>query len=213
MRVGNGAWQQTQLDVYGELLSAAHLLAPQVGEFAGDTAGFLVDVANTAAAQWTKPDQGIWEVRGPPRHTLHSKLMSWVAMDRAVKLAPVLGATQWVAEWSATRDVIRRAIETDGWSERAGAFTQAFGSDALDASALVIPLCGFLESNDPRVRATVAAIAERLTDERGFVYRYLRDDGLEGGEGTFTICTFWLVECLARGGDPSAARRLFDRVS
>lgn len=212
VRIGNGAWQQTQLDVYGELLSAAHLLAPQIGEFAGDTAGFLVDVANTAAAQWMLPDQGIWEVRGKPRHTLHSKLMSWVAMDRAVKLAPALGAEQWVADWSVTRDDIRRAIETDGWSERAGAFTQAFGSDALDASALVIPLCGFLDSNDPRVRATVAAIAERLTDERGFVFRYLREDGLDGNEGTFTICTFWLAQCLARGGDPAAARRLVDRV-
>ena len=212
VRVGNGAWQQTQLDVYGELLSAAYLLATRIGQFEPDTAAFLADVADTAAAQWQAPDHGVWEFRGPRRHTLYSKLMCWVAMDRAIKLAPSLGAEDHVAHWSKTRDDIRHAIETQGWSDVAGAFTQSFGSNALDASALIIPRCGFLDPHDPRMRATVAAITDRLTDERGFVYRYLHDDGLEGAEGTFTICTFWLVECLARSGKSDEARRLFDRV-
>jgi alpha,alpha-trehalase len=212
VRVGNAAWNQTQLDVCGELLSAAYVLAERVGEFELDTAAYLADVADLAGAQWTQPDQGIWEVRGPPRHTLHSKLMSWVAMDRAIKLGPSIGARARIAGWTKTRDEIRNAIETQGWNASVGAFTQSFGSSVLDASALMIPICGFLDPRDDRVRSSVAAIAEHLTDERGFVYRYRRDDGEAGDEGTFTICTFWLVECLARGGDPVAARRLFDRV-
>ena len=198
--------------MYGELLSAAHLLATRVGDFDRATAAFLADVADTAAAQWTEPDHGIWEFRGPRRHTLHSKLMSWVAMDRAIKLAPSIGAERpdRDVDEGARRDPRR---DRDRGMERRGRRVHAVvRQHALDASALVIPLCGFLDPHDPRVRSTVAAIVDRLTDERGFVYRYLHDDGLAGGEGTFTICTFWLAECLARGGDPAAARQVFDRV-
>ena len=133
--------------------------------------------------------------------------MSWVAMDRAIKLGPSIGAGDRIATWTKARDEIRDAIETEGWNEEAGAFTQSFGSTSLDASALVIPLCGFLDSHDPRVRSTVAAIVDRLTDDRGFVYRYRHPDGLAAGEGTFTICTFWLAECLARGGNPQRHAR------
>ena len=173
VRVGNGAWQQTQLDVYGELLSAAHLLASRVGEFDRATRRCFSPTSPTRRpSQWKEPDNGIWEFRGPPRHTLHSKLMSWVAMDRAIKLGPSIGAGDRIATWTKARDEIRDAIETEGWNEEAGAFTQSFGSTSLDASALVIPLCGFLDSHDPRVRSTVAAIVDRLTDDRGFVYRY-----------------------------------------
>jgi GH15 family glucan-1,4-alpha-glucosidase len=212
VRVGNAAWQQTQLDVYGELLSAAHLLASRVGEFDAITSAFLVEVADTAASRWNERDHGIWEIRDTPRHMLHSKLLSWVAMDSAIKLAGAIGAPSKVAAWTATRDEIRRAIETHGWNAEMGAFTQAFGSSALDASALMIPLCGFLDPRDERVRSTIAAITDRLTDERGFVYRYRRDDGQSSQEGTFMICTFWLVECLAQSGDVAAARRLFERA-
>jgi GH15 family glucan-1,4-alpha-glucosidase len=212
VRIGNAAWQQTQIDVYGELLSAAELLASRIGEFDSATAEFLVDVAETAVATWTEPDHGIWEIRGEKRHMLHSKLLAWVAMDRAIKLAPMIGANERVPEWSAVREEIRRAIESRGWNDRVGAFTQSFGSDALDASTLLIPICGFLDPRDDRVQRTINAIREHLTDERGFVYRYLRDDGLPSREGTFTICTFWLIQCLARSGDVAAARELFDRV-
>jgi GH15 family glucan-1,4-alpha-glucosidase len=213
VRIGNGAWDQAQLDVYGELLSAAWLLADQVGEFDAITARFLVDVADAAAARWEEADQGIWELRGPPRHFVYSKLMCWVALDRAIRLAKALGAGERVAGWTTAREQVRQAIEGKAWSERAGAFAQSFGSDDLDASALMLLITGFLPASDPRMRATVGAIAGRLTDERGFVYRYRSPDGLAGAEGTFTVCTFWLVQCLAELGEVGRARELFERVA
>lgn len=212
VRVGNGAWNQTQLDVYGELLSAASLLSEQVGTFDRGTAAFLAAAADTAAARWGEPDQGIWEVRGGPRHFVYSKLMCWVALDRAIALAASIGAEHRVDDWTNAREAIRAAIEEQGWSEAAGAFAQSFGSDDLDASNLMMPIVGFLPADEPRMRATIDAVAERLTDERGFVYRYRAEDGLEGEEGTFAICTFWLVECLAMCGDVVAARALFERL-
>ena len=213
VRIGNGAWDQVQLDVYGELLSAAWLLADQVGTFDPVTAQFLIDVADTAAARWAQPDQGIWEIRGQPRHFVYSKLMCWVAMDRAIRLAEMLGAADQIDRWTTTRDKIRAAIETNGWSEQAGAFRQSFGSDELDASNLMLLLTGFLPPSDPRVRSTVEAIAARLTDERGFVFRYRAGDGLAGAEGTFAVCTFWLVQCLAEMGELARARELFERLT
>ena len=212
VRIGNGAWNQSQLDVYGELLAAAGLLAEQVGEFDAVTAAFLVGAADTAATRWEEPDQGIWEVRGEPRHFVYSKLMCWAALDRAVGLARLLGAEDRVARWTVERDRVRRSIEEQGWSERAGAFTQSFGSDDLDASSLMLAIVGFLPPDDPRIRATVEAISERLTDERGFVYRYRSADGLQGQEGTFAICTFWLVECLAMMGETARAQETFERL-
>jgi GH15 family glucan-1,4-alpha-glucosidase len=213
VRIGNGASDQVQLDVYGELLNAAWLLADQVGTFDPVTARFLADAADVAAARWTEPDQGIWEIRGAPRHFLYSKLMCWVAVDRAVRLADQLGAADRVERWAAARDAIRTAIEKEGWSETLGAFAQSFGSDDLDASNLMVLLTGFLPPTDPRVRATVDAIAAGLTDERGFVYRYRAADGLGGTEGTFTVCTYWLVQCLAELGEHGAARSLFEQVT
>ncbi len=212
VRVGNDAWYQLQLDVYGELLSAACLLADRVGDFGSSTSSFLAGLADEAAAKWQDPDQGIWEVRGGPRHFLYSKLMCWVALDRAVRLAPRLDALERVAGWEASRDEIKAAILAKGWSDRAGAYTQSFGSDDLDASVLMIPLVQFLPAEDPRMLATIEAVRQRLTDERGFVFRYRREDGLPGKEGTFTICTFWLVQCLALLGRTPEARTLFERV-
>ena len=209
VRVGNGAWQQRQLDVYGELLSAAQRLREAIGAFTPDTAGFLTAVADAALRRWREPDQGIWEIRDAPRHFLHSKLMCWVALDRAVTLAPVIGADgASVDRWRAGREQIRGAILEQGWSDRAGAFTQTFGGEALDASTLLLPIVGFLPGDDPRVRATVDAIAARLTDRHGLVYRYLAPDGLPGEEGTFLLCTFWLAHALALGGDVARAREV-----
>ena len=133
---------------------------------------FLVVCADTAAIRWRQPDHGIWEVRGEPRHFLYSKLMCWVALDRAIALAGHLGAEDRVTDWAAARDEIRAAILERGWNERAGAFTQAFGSEDLDASALMLVIAGFLPGDDPRVKATIDATARRLTDKRGLVYRY-----------------------------------------
>jgi alpha,alpha-trehalase len=214
IRIGNGAWNQTQLDVYGELLDAAAQVEALGIEIDSSLGAFLADVADRAVARWRDIDEGIWEVRGGAGHFLYSKLMNWLALDRAVKLAAILGADATrVARWAEHRDRIRDAIESEGWSEPVGAFTQAFGRADLDASVLVMPLVGFLPATDPRMRATIEAVADRLTDEQGFVFRYLNEDGLPGSEGTFGICTFWLAECLALAGEVDRARALFERIS
>ena len=233
VRVGNGAWNQRQLDVYGELLSAVHRLSDhlfdstsrRVGpmsapdkwgappDMAPATRRFFVQLADTAARRWKEKDQGIWEVRGEPRDFLYSKLMCWVALDRAVDLADRLDASNRVEPWKQTQNQIREAILTRGWSERAGAFTQSFGSDELDASNLMLPLVGFLPADEPRVLATIDATEDRLTDERGLVYRYRSNDGLGGEEGTFLLCTFWLAQALARAGQTARARTVFERAA
>jgi alpha,alpha-trehalase len=213
VRVGNGAWDQRQLDVYGELLGAAQQLADQLGELDEPTRRFLVAAADTAAVRWTEKDQGIWEIRGEPRDFLHSKLMCWVALDRAIALAGPLDAGDRVEGWTATREAIRAAICERGWSERAGAYTQAFGADDLDASNLMLAITGFLPGDDPRMKATIDATAQRLCDERGLVYRYKAADGLEGDEGTFLLCTFWLAQAQALAGEVTAARATFERAA
>ena len=215
VRVGNGAWNQRQVDVYGELLAAVGRLRDQIGELDPATRAFLVAVADTAAHRWTGKDQGIWEIRGAEQDFVYSKVMCWVALDRAIALAGKLGAQDKVEGWQRTRDDIHAAVLQHGWSERAGAFTQYFGSDDLDASNLMMPIVGFLPAADPRVLATIDAIAERLTDERGLVYRYDTRggaDGLEGREGTFVLCTFWLAQALALAGQPARARHVFERA-
>ena len=212
VRVGNGAWKQRQLDIYGELLSAVRLLRNQLGKLDEVTRTFLIDVADAAAAQWQEPDQGIWEVRGEPRHFLYSKLMCWVALDCAIALAELLEAPDRVDGWVAIREQIRAAILERGWSEKAQAFTQAFGSDDLDASTLMMPIVGFLPATDQRMRATIDAIATRLTDVHGLVYRYRAADGLAGEEGTFLLCTFWLAHAQALAGEVERARATFERA-
>jgi GH15 family glucan-1,4-alpha-glucosidase len=232
IRVGNAAWKQRQLDIYGELLSAVYRMSDhlfddthRVGPLADSskwdtgtdlapaTRRFLVQLADTAARRWQEKDQGIWEIRGEPRDFLYSKLMCWVALDRAVILADRLNASSRMGSWTQTRDEIREAIETKGWSDRAKAFTQSFGSDELDASNLMVPLVGFLPADDSRVLATIEATEERLTDDRGLVYRYRSHDGLEGEEGAFLLCTFWLAQALAGAGQPLRARAVFERAA
>jgi alpha,alpha-trehalase len=213
VRVGNGAWSQQQVDVYGELLGAAHQLRDHIDGIDDTAKRFLASCADAAAVRWREPDQGIWEVRGNPRHFLYSKVMCWVAVDRAIAMADLLGAEDRVEAWKRTRDEIHQAVLEQGWSETAQAFTQSFGSDELDASNLMLSIVGFLPPTDPRILATVDAIAERLTDERGLVYRYRTEggvDGLAGEEGTFLLCTFWLAEALARSGQVDRARAVFE---
>jgi GH15 family glucan-1,4-alpha-glucosidase len=195
------------------LLSAVYTLRDQLGAFAPGTASFLADVADAALRRWREPDQGIWEIRAAPRHFLHSKLMCWVALDRAVALADAIAAPlEQVSRWREGREEIRRAILERGWSERAGAFGQTFGGDDLDASTLLMPIVGFLPGDDHRVRATVDAIAERLSDRLGLIYRYRTPDGLEGKEGSFLLCTFWLAHALALCGEVERAREVFGRA-
>lgn len=213
VRVGNGAWAQRQVDVYGELLGAAARLADQLPALDEETRWFLASCADTAAVRWRDRDQGIWEVRGEPQHFLYSKVMCWVALDRAIALAPQLRCEHRVDEWQKVREEIADAVLQQGWSEEAGAFTQYFGSTALDASNLMMPIVGFLPADDPRMLATIDAIADRLTDERGLVYRYRTEegvDGLAGEEGTFLLCTFWLAQALALAGQVERARAVFE---
>jgi alpha,alpha-trehalase len=212
VRIGNGAWDQRQLDVYGELLAAAYRLRDQLGEIDDATREFLVSAADAAAERWQEKDQGIWEIRGEPRHYVYSKLMCWVALDRATRMADALDAHDHVEDWKQAAEAIRRAILEQGWSEQAGAFTQSFGGDELDASNLVMPMVGFLEATDPRMRATIEATAERLTDRHGLVYRYRSHDGLEGEEGSFLLCSFWLAEALALAGEVGGAREIFENA-
>lgn len=155
VRVGNGAWDQRQLDVYGELLNSAYRLSEQWDELDPATNSFLADAANAAAARWDQTDQGIWEIRGEPRQFLYSKLMCWVALDRAIELADRIGAEDRVDGWAKTREEIRDAILQRGWNESAQAFTQSFGSEDLDASNLMMPIVGFLPAKDPRMLATI----------------------------------------------------------
>jgi alpha,alpha-trehalase len=216
VRVGNGAWSQQQIDVYGELLGAAHRLADQIMAMDEDMRAFFVALADTAAQRWRDADQGVWEVRGEPRHFLYSKVMCWVALDRAIKLADKLRATARVDGWKRAQDEIWNAVVRNGWNEQAAAFTQYYGSADLDASSLMMPVVGFLPADDPRMLATIDAIAERLTDDRGLVYRYRAEggvDGLAGEEGTFLLCTFWLAQALAMAGRVERAREVFERAA
>ncbi len=210
VRVGNGAWDQRQLDVYGEMLNSAYRLSDQWGELDPATKSFLADAADAAAARWDQTDQGIWEIRGEPRQFLYSKLMCWVALDRAIELAGRIGAEDRVDAWAETREEIRDAILQRGWNENAQAFTQSFGTEDLDASNLMMPIVGFLPAKDPRMLATIHAIEERLTDDHGLVYRYRAHDGLEGEEGTFLLCTFWLAQAQALAGEVDRARATFE---
>jgi len=170
-------------------------------------------MADAAAVAWSEPGQGVWEVRGEPRHFLHSKLMCWVALDRAVRLAGQLGVPQRAAGWAEAAEVVRAAILEQGWSEQAGAFTQSFGDRQLDASGLLLAITGFLPATDPRMRSTIDAIARELSAPCGLLYRYVEDDGLPGTESTFLLCSYWLAECRVLTGELDEARETFERAT
>jgi GH15 family glucan-1,4-alpha-glucosidase len=168
--------------------------------------------ADRAVAEWRDPDHGIWEMRAEPRHFLYSKLLCWVAVDRAVRLSEMGVLEGDTRMWSRARDEIRAAILERGFDPAIGAFTQSFDTSALDASALMMPLVGFLPARDVRMASTINAILDRLTSH-GLVYRYLSDDGLPGGEATFALCTFWMVDALALSGRVDEAEAMFARVT
>jgi alpha,alpha-trehalase len=217
VRVGNGAWDQVQLDVYGELLNSIHLYRERLGDLHPEIQAFVADLADTAARRWKETGAGMWEMRGEPRHHVSSKVLCWTALDRAVRLAPALGKYAKGEEWSQIRDEIREAVLERGWSEKRQAYAQSFESDDLDAAQLLMPILGFLPATDERMRSTIEAIARDLTED-GLVLRYrntegMNADGLSGEEGTFVICSFWLVSCLARTGELKRAEKLFDRLT
>ena len=208
VRIGNGAFDQRQNDVYGAVLDSILLHTRRSQRLPRRLWPIVESQAACATKVWREPDQGIWEARGAPQHYVSSKLMGWVALDRAAKLAEIGGEEQKRREWQATADEIRADILEHGTSSR-GVLRQHYGTDALDASTLLAALFGFLPADDPVLRATVLAIADELTED-GFVLRYRTeetDDGLSGKEGTFVICSFWLVSALAEIGAAAARPR------
>jgi GH15 family glucan-1,4-alpha-glucosidase len=213
VRVGNGAAEQLQLDVYGEVLSAVDHWRRhhELGEGAWRT---LHPLVNWVSQHWDLPDSSIWEVRGETRHYVYSKVMSWVALDRGVRIARELSLPADLARWAAARDVVHAEVLARGWNPAKGAFVQAYDyPDTLDASSLAIGLVGFLPWSDPRMVSTVRAIQRELTSPDGeLVFRYRSPDGLEGEEGAFSICTFWLAEALHHIGDRAQAERIFRRM-
>ncbi|HEU5231185.1 MAG TPA: glycoside hydrolase family 15 protein [Ktedonobacteraceae bacterium] len=218
VRIGNEAATQKQLDVFGEVLDCIHLYRRQGGfeRYGEKLEGPLWEMMRTlvehVCAHWHETDSGIWEVRGGLRHFVYSKVMCWVALDRGIRAAQQLNLEADLERWIIVRDQIRADILTHGYNTTIGAFTQSYDDIALDASSLLLPLVGFIAPDDPRMRSTVDRIMERLTDENGFVYRYCSDDGLEGSEGTFSLCTFWLVDNLAMQGRIAEAHSLFERL-
>jgi GH15 family glucan-1,4-alpha-glucosidase len=213
VRVGNAAYGQRQNDVYGALLDSVYIHAKVQDHLPHQLWEALCRQVEAAAGVWQEPDQGIWEARGEPRHYLSSKLMCWVAVDRGRRLADRVGDPERLERWAGLADEIRADILERGVSER-GVFRQHYETDALDASTLLVPLVRFLPPDDERVRATVLAITQELT-EGGLVLRYRveeTDDGLQGEEGSFLICSFWLASALSEVGEPDRARELCERL-
>jgi GH15 family glucan-1,4-alpha-glucosidase len=214
VRVGNAAHEQLQLDVYGEVLDALH--QARIGGIPASEEAWHLEQALVAQLEkiWQQPDQGIWETRGKPQHFTHSKVMAWVAMDRAVKSVEQFGLPGPVAHWRKLRDRIHAEVCEQAFDRERNSFVQSYGSRLLDAGALVIPIVGFLPIDDPRVQGTIAAIEKDLLVD-GFVLRYdtaATDDGLPEGEGAFLACSFWLADNYALSGRYDDARKLFERL-
>ncbi|MFF4171604.1 glycoside hydrolase family 15 protein [Streptomyces sp. NPDC001744] len=218
VRVGNGAANQLQLDVYGEVTEALHL-AHMTGLSRNDYASLLqLKLIEYLEKNWNQPDEGIWEVRGPRRHFVHSKVMAWVAVDRTIKLIESGDADGPLERWRELRDEIHRDVCEKGYDKERNTFTQSYGSKELDASLLLIPQMGFLPPDDKRVIGTIEAIQRELSTEDGFVLRYPTAgedagvDGLAGDEGAFLACSFWLADDLAMIGRVDEARTLFEKL-
>jgi GH15 family glucan-1,4-alpha-glucosidase len=214
VRIGNGAYKQQQLDVYGELLDSIYIF-DRHKDISYDLWRNLRRLLNWLSSHWQDSDEGIWEVRGGQQHFLHSRVMSWVAFDRALRIARHRGLPAPCVEWETISTQIYEEIMEKGWNEKAGSFVQHYGSEAVDASALLMVLTRFVGSNDPRILQTIDRIQKELTSD-SHVYRYnpelAADDGFGSQEGTFSICTFWLVEALARAGRLEEARLVLEKM-
>ena len=213
VRIGNGAYDQFQLDIYGEIMDSAHIFRKFGGAVDADYWEYLRRVVNFVIDHWREPDEGIWETRGGRQHFVFSKVMCWVAMDRAIKAATDLKLPGDIEAWEKVRDEICNDVMSKGYSQERQAFVQSYGSDNLDAANLMLPLVGFIPATDPMMRSTIKAIQKELTNKQGFVYRYRKfDDGLNGSEGSFIICTFWLADNLIHLGQIDEARVLLDSL-
>ncbi len=215
VRIGNGAYDQLQLDIYGELMDAVYLAAKLHGGLDHDFWVQLTQTVEYVRSHWRKADEGVWEVRGGRREFTYSRLMCWVAVDRGMRLAQRFSLPAPLEAWRETRDAIKQDIFERFWDKDRCAFVQAADSDAMDASVLLMPLVKFIHPMDPYWRSTMDAIKESLLQDC-LVFRYdvehAAPDGLSGAEGAFTTCSFWYVECLARSGDVKQARLLFEKM-
>jgi GH15 family glucan-1,4-alpha-glucosidase len=214
VRIGNAAVNQFQLDVFGEVAAALNRIPPAEEEIRVSASAVQAALIDHLCKVWNEPDRGIWEVRGEPQHFTHSKVMAWVALDRAIKSHEKFGGKGDVKRWNKNREMIHREVCAKGFNKKLNSFVQAYGSKQLDASCLRIGLTGFLPMDDPRIVGTVEAIEKRLMKD-GFVARYdstTTDDGLPSGEGAFLACSFWMVTCLWLIGRREDATRMFERL-
>lgn len=208
--IGNDAAEQRQLDAYGELVNLNWRWHRRGHAPTDDDWRFLVSLIDHAAERWRKPDHGIWEWPGKPEHFVHSKVMCWSALDRGIRLAEECMRRAPTRRWKRARDELRRTIERRGYDRKRGVYVQAFDRKAMDGALLLLPRTEYVGWDDERMVRTVAAIREQLDAGGGLLYRYRRKDGLPGQEGAFLCCSFWLSECLARSGDRTEARSVFD---
>ena len=214
VRVGNGAANQLQLDIYGELIDSVYLYNKYGSPISHDAWGDLARIVEWVCENWDQTDEGIWETRGGKQNFTFSRLMSWVAVERAIRMARQRGLPADLVRWMAVRDDVYRQVYERGWNAKRGAFVQHYETDVLDASVLLMPLTKFIAPTDPLWLSTLDAISEELVSD-SLVYRYnveASPDGLKGDEGTFTICSFWYVEALARAGRLDEARLAFEKM-
>jgi GH15 family glucan-1,4-alpha-glucosidase len=211
VRIGNGAFNQLQLDIYGELMDSVYIYNKYGRPIDYEAWQDITRLVDYVCMNYRQPDAGIWEVRGGRQQFLYSRLMCWVAIDRGIRLAEKRSFPTPPAVWFQTRDEIYRQIYTDFWDPKRRAFIQAIGRNQMDASALLMPLVRFLSPTDRRWLSTLEAIKEDLVED-SLVYRYKDDDGLGGREGTFCMCSFWYAECLARSGNLEQARYAFEKM-
>jgi GH15 family glucan-1,4-alpha-glucosidase len=212
VRLGNDASGQLQLDAYGELVNLTWRWHRRGHSPSDDDWRFLVSLIDRAAEQWTEPDCGIWEWAGEPEHFVHSKVLCWSALDRGIRLADECMRRAPVRRWKQARDELRDTIEQRGYDSDRGVYLQTFGRSDMDAALLLLPTVEYVAWDDERMVRTVAAVREELDAGGGLLYRYRREDGLEGDEGAFLCCSFWLAECLAQAGDLAEARAVFDQA-
>lgn len=215
VRIGNAASNQLQLDIYGELMDAVYLSNKYSNPISHDLWQHLRALLEYVCQNWKRKDEGIWEVRGGRHHFVFSKLMCWVALDRGIRLARKRSFPADLTKWQRVRDTIYEEIMTKGWNEKRQSFVQHYDTDALDASNLIMPMVFFISPTDPRMSSTIQATIKTLASDsllHRYQFRHGADDGFEGKEGSFSMCSFWLVECLTRAGRLNEARFLFEKM-
>jgi GH15 family glucan-1,4-alpha-glucosidase len=215
VRIGNGAWNQLQLDIHGELMDSVYLYDKWGSPIGHDFWLNLVRLVDWVCQNWSRPDEGIWEVRGGRQQFLYSRLMCWVAIDRGIRLARKRSFPAPLNQWIGARDAIYNEVFDVFWNEEKKTFIQHRGSSTVDAACLLMPLVKFISPTDPRWLSTLQAVERELVED-SLLHRYrigaAAPDGLPGQEGTFSMCTFWYAECLARSGDPRQARFVFEKM-